>query len=312
MSYSATWSFNEPLTSYGSSFYNNCASLTDLGEFLAPSVKAGITGTYKAYDRADAFELTDTACADYTGAKMIDIAGVDVAYQMRKDALKTGLSDLEIKGAGEQLTHIRKSKVLKVLASMRRSHIKSILDTIRGGTTAIKKTYGGAVGTPIADLKKTIANFELVNGVLPNRLLISTAAWNIIETCDEVRDYIEHNNVKALTRKLLAKALGYDDMDANIDIRKCQIPVAKSKGAKNVDLLGSELILFYADSMPSTNDISAVKTLVAGGSYNLDVSSKYDDELDAEFHRCKIYSKIVLGAPSCMSRWVITEAAKQS
>lgn len=311
MNTSQAYAVNQPLTKWTSSWYAHAAAAgNDIAEFLAPLVQAPFQGTYKKYDAADAFLLDDAAAAAHTPLKLIDIVGEDVSYQLVKHGLKIGITDEESAAAGETLKDLERNKVAKLVGSLRRAHNWEIFKLI-GGITAVAKTYTVSAGKPLTDLIAAVQAFELANGVKPNRLAIAQEAWNIIQATDEVTSELANNRTRRLTPALLAEILGYGETD-KLEVRKVTVPYNTEKGNKsatNKNMMGSDLLLFYASDMPDKDDISAMKTLCLNGAgYVAPVENKYDDDLDGEYYRVKAFTKPVLAAPTAIVRWTISNA----
>lgn len=312
MNTSEAYTANKELTGYTVSWYQLASKAgNDIAEFIAPLVPAPFRADYKKYDVADAFLLEDASAADHTPLKLVDIVGEDVPYRLKKHGLKVGITDEEAEAAEDGLKDLEHNKVNKLVGSLRRAHIYEVMKLV-GTVTAEAKNYVPASGTPLTDLIAAVQAFELKNGVKPNRLAIAQEAWNIIQATDEVTSELANNRTRRLTPALLAEILGYGD-DDKLEVRKVTIPYNTEKGnadAVNKNMMGSDLLLFYASETPDKDDISAMKTLCLNGAgYVAPVENKYDDDLDGEYYRVKAFTKPVLAAPTAIVRWTITNSA---
>jgi len=74
----------------------------------------------------------------------------------------------------------------------------------------------------------------------------------------------------------------------------------------NVNIVGSNIYLFYADDNPSLDDISALKTLnLAGDDMYSTVETYRDEDISTEWLRVRGHHKVVFAAPSAMMRMQI-------
>lgn len=320
MSNGLAYTVNYTLTQYGVSWFGT--QTRDVARFLAPSVKVpGTLGTYKRWDRGDAFQVDDTRRGLYQSAKTIEINGDEVAYKLESHALKIGIDDDELAGAGDIEAYragLRQSKTLGLLKRMANSHNKQVIETVNAAVPATTelgsdKSIGKWSTTGVdarTQLRNIVEAFVLQNGVYPNRWLCNSGAWNILGKNEVIQDLIQYNNVKELTAELLRQILGYDQMDMPIDIRHGVMPYNSNLqgiDADNKDMLGNTLYLFYAEESPSLEDITAVKTLnLAGDSEITAVESARDDDIQTEWLRVKQHKKVVVSAPSCIYRIAVS------
>jgi len=309
MKTSSSFAINYPLTDWTLSWYTTTSSsAADIAEFLAPLVRAPMQGSFKRYSRPDAFLLSDATAAAHTALRLVDIEGEDIPYMLKKYGLRTGITDIEAAAAGETLPDLERNKVAKLVGDLRRAHNFEIFKLI-GTISTVTKKYAVSTGKPLSELIAAVEAFELANGVKPNRLAISQKAWNIISATDEVTIELAHNRTRRLSPELLAEILGYG-VGESLEVRKVTIPYNSEKGNKNAvnkNMMGDDLLLFYASDTVMKDDISALKTLcLHGEGYVGQVQSKYDDDVDADYHRVKTYTLPVLAAPSAIVRWSIT------
>lgn len=318
MSTSASYTVSLPLTDYIVGWYGT--QLHDPARFLAPGVKApGILGTYKQYMRQDAFAATDTRRAMYDTARTIDIRGVDIPYKLEEHSLKIGIDDRELLGSVDMEVWRGAMRQAKTRALARRiliSHNRDVFDQANRLIPGITSVAGGTdinkwsdSSTPLATILETMVNqFARNNGVYPNRILTTRDIWSKIKANKEIQSLMGEVGRKVLNPEDLLEFIGLKGDDIP-EVKVMRTIASYNPGGidgaevDNVDIIGNNFYLFYADDNPSMDDISALKTLnLAGDDMFSTVETYRDEDIRTEWTRITANKQIVFAAPSCMMR----------
>ncbi len=308
MSTSESWSYQHALTKRVTSWYTNVYGTSDLASFLAPDVQVDAPqGQHKVYDNMSAFTLQNTKLAAYKAPRLVDMQGVDHPYSLEDHGLDAAIEEKIIRAGGQAYEKLKMLKTTDLVNKMRQAQIARVLEAVRKDTTAVAKTYARTTGKPIADLIEACYAFELENGVKPNRLLISTKAWNIIQDTDDMKVELANNRTRRMTPELIREILGGEGF-ASMQIRKDVLPYNKSKNAtSNADLLDSELLLFYSADDAHKDDQSAMRNLCLAGSDYVSAVKMIPDPLNrCERYRVESYCQTVISAPSAIKRWTVS------
>ena len=288
MSTSAPYAVNLPLTNYIVGWYGT--QTHDPARFLAPGVKApGLLTTYKRYLRQDAFATSDTRRPMYDSPRTIDIRGEDVPVMLEEHVLKIGIDDRELLGAVDEEVYRN-----------------SLVD----GITEANK-WSDRSKPVVSILTSLINKFAVNNGVYPNRILTTRDIWADIQANTEVQSMMGEMGRKVLTPETLLELIGLQGDD--IPPVKVMRTIASYNpggvgGAEvdNVNVVGNNIYLFYADDNPSLDDISALKTLnLAGDDMYSTVETYRDEDISTEWLRVRGHHKVVFAAPSAMMRMQI-------
>lgn len=313
--------FNFPLYNYAVGWFNR-VGLSPL-EFIAPSLACpAVTGSIKRYPQGYAFRVHDTERPLYEAAKMIAVGAEDVPYLLIDRALRVPIDDSELEtarlvpGGEDQLVQ---SRTATLLANWRTSGVKEGFDFFRKEITAKEGVgaWSGAAAEPISELKALIREFQEVNGVKPNRILFSDAAWDVLSENGSVLDLIAYNDAKALDANLLLKLLGFkrNTADATEEmprIMAATVPVGTVKPGPGVpfhgsNLLGSDVWMTFVDEGNQIGNMCGMRTLHCGGESPVEkVESYYVREKHTTFHEVAMHRNFAVTAPSCNIRLSIS------
>ena len=321
MSTSATYAVNLPLTNYIIGWYGT--QTHDPARFLAPGVKApGLLTTYKRYLRQDAFAASDTRRPMYDSPRTIDIRGEDVPVMLEEHALKIGIDDRELLGAVDAevyRTSLRQAKTRALARRMLISHNKEVFDYANSVIPGITSVDGITEAhkwrdrtKPVVSILTSLINkFAVNNGVYPNRILTTRDVWADIQANTEVQTMMGEMGRKVLTPETLLELIGLQGDDIP-PVRVMRTIASYNPGGTggaevdNVNIVGSNIYLFYADDNPSLDDISALKTLnLAGDDMYSTVETYRDEDISTEWLRVRGHHKVVFAAPSAMMRMQI-------
>ncbi len=322
---SASSQFNFPVFNYAVGWWRH-QPVNPLS-FISPIVKVdGQMGTYKRYPQGSVFRSVDTRRARLNPYNSIEIEAEDLPFLLEDHGLRIGVDDNDLKLAAgnlkEATDQIAQSRTGSLLGTWRTSMIAQGFEVYRAAiaaTTSIGSltnigNWSGASNEPAKALKAVIRQFAANNGVYPNRILIPTTAWDILDANASIKDLIAYNDAKVLTPDLLLKILGLqgDDIGQEIKIMRAIVPVGKSKPGPGVafdgqDMMGTDVWITYAEEVQSTDDISGLKTLSIGGEDMVESVKSYYVETDhATWYEVAMARQFVVSAPSAVTRLTIS------
>lgn len=315
---SALNQFNYPIYNYAVGWFNRQAP--NPLDFIAPALSVdGATGTVKRYPQGYAFRQVDTRRAPYTEAHIVDVLAEDVPYLLEDHSLRIGVDDSEIKpGAGnkkEAADQIALAKTGSLLATWRTSSIAAGLAYFRKQVEAKsgKGAWSGVDADPIKELRELLADYEAANGVLPNRFLFSSAAWNTLCENAAVADLVAYNDAKVLTPALLFKLLHLTGEGQTApQFLKATVPVGVHRPGAEVpftgsNALGSDVWVTYVDEGQQIGDMCGMRQLHAGGESPVEnVESYYNRDKKTTFYEVGLHRAFAVTAPSCNIRLAIS------
>ena len=289
-------------------------------DFIAPTLAVdGVTGTYKRYPQGYAFRAVDTIRAPFGAANTIDVLAEDVPYKLEDHSLRVGVDDSEIKpGAGnkqEAANQLAFAKTGSLLATWRTSAINDGFAHFRSEVAAKDGVgnWSDKDADPITELRELMSEFEVTNGVMPNRFLFSAAAWDTICANPTVLDLVAYNDAKVLTPDLLFKLLRLTDGGQLAPkFLRASVPMATTKPGAGVpfqgtNVLGSEVWLTYVDEGQQIGDMCGMRQLHAGGESPVEtVESYYVRERHTTFYEVGLHRSYAVTAPSCNIRLAIS------
>lgn len=260
---------NQTLTNYARGIAVDKAS--KLAEFLAPVVPTGsASGQYKVFSDKNAFAAYNTARAVGGNRTRIEFDSADPFYNCRPNGLEIAIDDFERDSAGENDKGglmLERAKISTLISAQSVSHELNVFNRIRGAVTAVasRGVWSVATNDPISELDEQIQVVSDNIGKMPNRMVIGLSAWRVLKNHTLVRGRQPGSENIGVSLTQLAAML----LNPAMDIRIGTIPYDTAKPGKapsNLNVVGGEVWLFYADESPSTYDISFCKTFRMDGS----------------------------------------------
>lgn len=286
-------------------------------DFIAPHLPVdGVVGTHKRYPQGYAFRAVDTRRSPYTEAHIVDVLAEDDPHMLEDNSLRIGVDDSEMKpGAGnrqEAADQLALAKTGSLLATWRTSGIVAGLEYFRNHVAAQsgKGAWSGVDSEPIKELRELMAAYEANNGVLPNRFLFSTAAWNTLCDNASVVDLVAYNDAKVLTPELFFKLLHMSSADdsAAPKLLKATVPVGVHRPGpevpfSGVNALGNDVWMTFVDDGQLVGDMCGMRQLHAGGESPVEnVESYYERAKKTTFYEVSLHRAFAVTAPSCNIR----------
>jgi hypothetical protein len=249
--------YNVTLTNYARGIAQDVS--LSLANFLAPEViVSAATGQYKNFDDKNTFQTIDTARAVGGPARRLEFAASDPTYNCLPQALEIAIDDHERDEAGQtDPLRLEEAKTQTLVSSAITSHESKVF----GVVSALAAAYNIVLGTddPIAKIDDQLEALATETGRMPNRMVIGLPLWNKLR-----------NNAKVIARFPGAASVGVSMMqfsslllNPSIDIRVGILAkdTAKMGATKaNVNIVGSQLVMFNSSSSPTLYDPSFMKT----------------------------------------------------
>ncbi len=254
------------LTTYAAGLWSSIDN--PVGQFMAPwAVLPNAMGQYKKYDQVDAFVVYDTARAIGGPARRIEFSANDAVYNAQPQALEVGLDDSERPqsvpdAAKDDLNLENKTRALVNLAWL----AFNVRVVEKAKTTAAEVNNGAWAdpqNNPVAEINANIRAIATKTGRMPNRICWGLAAWERFSTHPKVVGRLgaavmvdkDVFVIPALfTSPGIRHLIAADSQNAN------NPGVAPS----NENLLGDDLFIFYANSLPTNYDPSWMTTFTTG------------------------------------------------
>jgi len=249
--------YNVTLTNYARGIAQDVS--LSLANFLAPEViVSAATGQYKNFDDKNTFQTIDTARAVGGPARRLEFAASDPTYNCLPQALEIAIDDHERDEAGQNdPLRLEEAKTQTLVSSAITSHEAKVFAVV----SALTAAYNIVLGTddPIAKIDDQLEALATETGRMPNRMVIGLPLWNKLR-----------NNAKVIARFPGAASVGVSMMqfsslllNPSIDIRVGILAKDSAKmGATkaNVNIVGSQLVMFNSSSSPTLYDPSFMKT----------------------------------------------------
>lgn len=260
MSAVSSASSNPMLTTYAQAIMPDLESAA--ANFIAPQVTApSARSRYKIYDQVNSWQAYETERPIGGPATRIPWLASDGQLNLTPHALENPIDDHEREN-GEDLVGLQQSKVRSVLSSAMLSHEKDLFTYLNATVTAEagKGTWNSSTD-PIEQLDEQLVGIETALGRRPNRVLISTSAWQILR-----------NNAKTQARFKSGFASITRDMISNVLIFPVEIQIGgliynsakPGATASKSRIAGSDVWLFFASQNPDMEDPSFAKTFTTG------------------------------------------------
>lgn len=305
--------FNYPVYNYAVGWFNRRPA--DVIDLLAPALPVdGITGTIKRYPQGYAFRHVDTSRPLYGEARILDMGAEDIPFLLEDHSLRIGVDDSELApGAGANQAAKDQVAISKSETLLTAWQTSKVVDALAHFRKAIPATAGvgawsGVSSDPIAELKTLVQNFREANGLNPNRLVMSDAAWNILGANASVLDRVTFNAAKMLTKDLLLTLL---ELPQETIVSSVTVPVGSTAPGYGVDFVGSNAMgsdcwLSYAGNA-GVGDMSGLRMLHQGSESPVEnVESYYQRERKTTWYELGMHRAPIVTAPSCVNRITVS------
>lgn len=245
---------SEPLTQYatGWSGSDEARKLTELLDFLAPSVRVGRRFEYKAATNAEALlSETDDIRAIGAGFKKVEYKGTTTNEKTLNKGLTLVLDKDEMMDGDEELG------VSRLMARLLRSEVRRAATVLLSLDAGSSKTWGNSAD-PDGDVLTLIESAGDSSGLQPNRVLYGRAAWLLRRSSYAAQATAgAFGGLVVNTPQALAEALGVEQV-LQTALRYQSAAAAKTK------LIGAYVMAFNAQANIGKDDPSNMKRFITG------------------------------------------------
>ena len=249
--------FSEPLTTYAVGF-KDPNNIEETLNFIAPPVPVGRRFEFKRMVNAEEFwsETVD------------DQRGFGADYKAITYSGTTGLGKTLDRGLAEVIdldqvsgTDWEQRSVARLQRRLLRNSLRRAVAALIAASTNTAKTWG-STADPDQDVRDDLVTSRNASGIRPNRVLYGDTAANL-----RLKSYRVQNNAGAhasaqLSPEELARALGVDRTLVSQE-------VFQSTASAKAEVVGNQVLMYYADDMANTEDPSHIKRFVTMHDANL-------------------------------------------
>lgn len=239
-----------------------------LARFIAPIVATGTSGgQYKNYGDKNAFQVYDTLRAIGGQNRRIEFEATDPFFNCRPRGLEIAIDDDERNRAGKDdgaaQRQLEEAKVKTLVSTCTLSHEVDVFAAALAGIAATGSVgeWSNAAKDPVDELDGLIEAIATNGGMMPNRIVFGLGAWRIFR-----------NHPKVIARQPGAQLIGVTEdqaakmtLNPGLSIRVGMLSRDTKKfgaAAAKVNVVGAEVLLFYASDSPTTMDPSFMKTFM--------------------------------------------------
>lgn len=268
------------LTDYARGIFPDIVAKQDpIVQWLAPFTPvSAATGKFKIYSDKNAFQAVNTSRAIGGPAKRLEFLATDGDYNCQPQALEIGIDDHERKATGGLESAIEEAKAKTLLTSAAVSHINDVVTALNAARAADATPAWSvpASGNPVSDIDTQIQAIADDIGMMPTHVVFGLTAWRWFR------------NSNAVTARFPNAAAVNVSTEAGAGILlnpaiKIGVTTAIRDGNKpgttkaTVNMLASNVWIFFSSESPNQYDASFAKTFVTAGS-GIDSVRKYRAE----------------------------------
>lgn len=249
--------FSEPLTTYAVGF-RDPENIEETLNFIAPPVAVARRFEFKKADNAEEFwsETVDDQRAIGADYKSIVYSG------------STGLGKTIDRGLAEVIdleqvsgSDWEQNSVARIQRRLLRNSLRRAVAGLMAAATNTAKTWGSSAD-PDQDVRDDLITSRNASGVRPNRVLYGDTAFNTRFKAYRAQDNAGAYASAEMTLEKLALALG---------IKRALVSqeVYQSSASAKSEIVGNQVLMYYADDMPNTQDPSHIKRFITMHDANL-------------------------------------------
>lgn len=249
--------FSEPLTSYAVGF-RDPNNIEDTLNFIAPAVQVGRMFQFKKGVNAEEFysETVDDQRGVGADYKAITYSGTSALGKTIDRGLAEVIDLEQVSGSDWE-----QKSVARLQRRLLRNSLRRAVAALIAASTNTDKTWGSSAD-PDQDVRDDLVTSRNASGVRPNRVLYGDTASNL-----RVKAYRAQNNAgayasAALSLEELARALSVDRVLISQE-------VYQSSASAKSEVVGNQVLMYYADDMANTEDPSHIKRFVTMHDANL-------------------------------------------
>lgn len=249
-----------------------------IASFLFPTVKVTTpTGVYKKRDIDAGFRVYNTALSRGSAPTQINTNAEDAFWNSKPHGLEVSNWnwDLDQEGGDDW----REDNLQDLISAQLVTREVEAVELFR---KAIVPTSGAGIwrageGDVIKEFDQEILRIQAAIGKMPTRVAMGLTAWSIIKNHPSVIKRVAGINTH-MAMQAFAECLIFPGMEIKVGAIPSQ-PAKLGKTKDKAEILGSDIIIYYAQDAPTRSDVSAGKdfTLSPAGPEVLTITN--DDEM---------------------------------
>jgi len=240
---------NQTLTNYAVGIAGDSAS--ELANFIAPIVPTGAQhGQFKVFEKADAFQIYNTARAVGGPNTRIEFNASDAFFNCKPQGLEIAIDDSE-RDPGAKPLAIEKAKIRTLVINTNTGHEAKVFDLVKSAKAAAADVgvWDGDADVDVVDeIDGQIQGVLADTGMMPNRMVIGVGAWKVIKNHPSIKSRLSDNQKEGATLTQFASML----LNPKIEIKVGILGRSDSKPGKagtKSNIVGSEVFIFIASKV---------------------------------------------------------------
>lgn len=273
--------YSEALTAF-SSGYKDPENLSDILEFIAPTIPVSRRFEFKKANNSEAFlsEMDDIRSIG-SSFKCVEYTGHTVNERTYNKGLTIRVDHDEIANDDWQERYVQ-----LLIQRLYRNELRRAINALNDASSAHSQIWS-AQSNPDAHLRKALSTAANSSGIRPNRLLFGELAWDLRASAFEAKESISSIRSADMSPKDLASKLLIDEI---------KIIRARYQGDQDrkAQIVGNSVYAYFAQNTITKDEPSNLKRFITpvdgGGNFRV-----YLEE-DAKFTSISVehYSNIVI------------------
>lgn len=260
---SGSATINNVLTTYARGIAAEARKNASLIDRIAPVIETGAaTGRYKLVSDKNSLQAVDARRGVGGKAKRLEYDTSEGTYSCEPYALEIPIDDHEKKLAGDEgLALLKQGKTAALLNTHITTREDAIFGALKGSVAATGGVGAWSSGTakPIDELDALIESIATKCGLMPNNIVFGLGAWRVFRSHDNVRKYLPSSTLGVLTPDAAGGLFLNPEIKVGVGVLSKD--TGKYGSGKNaVNIIGSDIWLFYSARTPGLFDQSFAKT----------------------------------------------------
>lgn len=257
-----------------------------LARFICPTVPTGgAHGQFKKFDDRNAFQIYETGRALGGESRTIEFSDSDPYFNCAPQGLKIPIDEHERKLAGDNDKLLEEAKVKTLVSSAVLSHENKVFETVFNAISAEagKGVWSSDTVDPVAQIDEQIQAIADDTGVMPNRMVMGLSAWRVFKEHPLVKARQPGAALQALTMEQACSLFLNPQIQMKVGVLSKNIKKFGA-AANKVNIVGAEVLIFYAEDSPSLYDPSAFKCFSTRDGGVDAVKSWYDNNRHSDMY----------------------------
>lgn len=229
-----------------------------IASFLFPTVEVPTpTGVYKKRDIDAGFRVYNTALSRGSAPTQILTNATDAFWNCKPNGLEVSNWNWDLDQEGgddwreENLQELISAQLVTREVEAVELYRKAVTPTANSGK------WAAGEGEVIDEFDQAILRIQAAIGKMPSRIAMGIKAWSIIKNHPSVIKRVTGINTH-MAMQAFAECLIYPGMEIKVGAIPSQ-PAKLGKTGAKAEILGSDIIIYYAQDAPTRSDMSAGK-----------------------------------------------------